>query len=306
MKVAIIGSNGMLSKALTQLFYVSGHEVVVWGLDAPQDYACSRFYQCDLLKDKPDYSSFLACDIVIYAAGAGVQAALSTPSALMYALNVTAPISITLGLKDVDFHGTFISFGSYMEVGLNQNEHDSFTEDEIVCSTLPVSNDYALSKRLFSRYMRDINVPYRCWHFILPNMFSTNDVQPGTRLIPYILQCVKDIQAGKQVAPKFSAGAQIRQFIRLEELYDVICMSYERKIESGIYNVGGGEVMRIKELIIRIFKYYDISCQEDWFGTEVRRDNDIRCLRLDDSKLFASIGFLPEQTIENLLMTTNS
>lgn len=301
MKVAIIGSNGMLSKALTQLFYANGHEVLVWGLDEPLDYAYTWFFQCDLLKGKPDYSCFLTCDIVIYAAGAGVQAALSTPSALMYALNVTAPISITLGLKDVDFKGTFISFGSYMEVGLNQIENDVFTEDEIVCSTLPVTNDYALSKRLFSRYMRDINVSYRHWHFILPNMFSSNDIQPGTRLIPYILQCVKDINSGQQVEPSFSAGTQIRQFIRLEELYDVILKACEEELESGIYNVGGGEVMRIKELIQRVFGYYGISCHDEWFGTEMRRDNDIHSLRLDGNKLYNAIGFLPKQTIENLL-----
>lgn len=303
MKVAIIGSNGMLSKALTQLFYANGHEVLVWGLDEPLDYAYTWFFQCDLLKGKPDYSCFLTCDIVIYAAGAGVQAALSTPSALMYALNVTAPISITLGLKDVDFQGTFISFGSYMEVGLNQIENDVFTEDEIVCSTLPVTNDYALSKRLFSRYMRDINVSYRHWHFILPNMFSTNDIQPGTRLIPYVIQCISDMKAGKDVIPSFSAGIQIRQFIQLEELYDVLSNAYENELASGVYNVGGGEIMSIKELIQRVFNFYNMPCRDEWFGKEVRRDNDIMYLALNGENLLKHIGFVPKRRIEDLLNT---
>lgn len=63
-----------------------------------------------------------AADVVIYASGAGVQAALDTPSLLMYQLNVSTPIAITLGVKKVGFKGIYVSFGSYMEIRVNENE----------------------------------------------------------------------------------------------------------------------------------------------------------------------------------------
>lgn len=301
MKIAIIGTNGMLSKALTQLFYANGHSVDVYGLERPVDYPCTAYVPCNLLKDTLHYDEMIKYKAIIYAAGAGVQAALSTPSELMYALNVTAPISITLGLKKAMYNGIFISFGSYMEVGITSHEAHAFTEDEIVCSSYPVTNDYALSKRLFSRYMKDFTAPFTYWHFMLPNMFSNNDMQPGTRLIPYVIQCIQDIRTGKEVHPSFSAGTQIRQFIQLEELFDVITNAYHKQLQSGIYCVGGGEVMSIRSLIQRIFAYYHINCLEEWFGKEARRDNDIPYLALNGDKLHGILSFMPEKQIENLL-----
>lgn len=214
MKIAIIGSNGMLSVALTKAFMGDGHQVDVYGLDAPKNYECTSFCPCNLLKDKLNYDLLMQADMIVYASGAGVQAALSTPSSLMYALNVNVPIDITLQLKQMDYSGIFVSFGSYMEIGLNDEDGRSFTEDEVVCSSLPVTNDYALSKRLYGRYMKDFVSDYTHWHFILPNMFSYNDKKPGTRLIPYVLQYCREYKQGlNPQAPSFSAGTQTRQYI---------------------------------------------------------------------------------------------
>ena len=52
-----------------------------------------------LVKVSLDVIPLLDSDVIIYAAGAGVQAALNTDAALMYQLNVQAPIDITLNLK---------------------------------------------------------------------------------------------------------------------------------------------------------------------------------------------------------------
>lgn len=300
MNIAIVGTNGMLSKALTQMFYAAGNNVEVWGLEKPQDYLFSQFYRCNLLKEELDYIILAKNDIIIYAAGAGVQAELSVPSSLIYALNVSAPIGLTLRLKDIRYKGVFVSFGSYMEIGINKNNY-AFNEDEIVCSSLPVSNDYALSKRLYSRYMRDFSASYINWHFILPNLFSQNDIQPGTRLLPYILQTIKDIKMGIDVQPRFSTGTQFRQFIMLDELFDVICRSYDKSLLSGIYCVGGGEQMSIKQLVQRVYHYYGIECKDTWFGVESRRDGDIPSLLLNGSKLYSCIGYEPMQKIEDLL-----
>lgn len=133
-----------------------GHSVDVFGLDSPNGYDCTNFYSCNLLnKDGLDYDILMQSEMIVYASGAGVQAALSTPSSLMYALNVNAPIEITLQLKKREYKGIYVSFGSYMEIGLNDEDGRAFTEEEVICSSLPVTNDYALSKRLYGRYMKD-------------------------------------------------------------------------------------------------------------------------------------------------------
>ncbi len=302
MKIAIIGANGMLSVALTKYFYGRPDTtVVVYGLDEPQGYSCDGFTQVNLVTQTLNYDEVATADVVIYASGAGVQAALSTPSLLMYQLNVNAPIAITLGLKKAGFKGTYVSFGSYMEIGINDEEGKAFNEDDVVCSLLPVSNDYALSKRLYGRYMRDFKSDFTTYHFILPNMFSEDDLKPGTRLVPYTLQYLQDYCAGKNPeSPKFSAGTQTRQFVTLEEMILTVDKAITANIPSGLYCIGGGEFLSIRHLIERLFAIYNVPCKDEYFGQSIRRDGDIRSLRLDGCKLYKTLGYQPDKSIEDI------
>lgn len=302
MNIAIIGANGMLSVALTKYYYGRpGTRVDVYGLDAPQGYSCDSFSKINLVTEVLNYEELALHDVIIYASGAGVQAALSTPSLLMYQLNVSAPIAITLGLKKTGFKGTYVSFGSYMEIGVNDEEGKVFNEDEVVCSALPVTNDYALSKRLYGRYMRDFNADFTYYHFILPNMFSEDDLKPGTRLVPYTLQYLQDFCAGKKpAAPSFSAGTQTRQFITLEEMIQTVDKALTSQIPSGLYCMGGGEYLSIRQLIERLFKLYNVPCLDDYFGKSIRRDGDIKSLCINGSKLKKEIGTLPNSKIEEI------
>ena len=263
MKISIIGANGMLSVALTKYYNAKkGVTVDVYGLDVPKGYECDNFYQVNLLKDK-----LVASDVIVYASGAGVQAALQTDSSLMYALNVNAPIEMTLQLKKHNYKGIYVSFGSYMEIGLNMEDGKAFTEDEVICSTLPVTNDYGLSKRLYGRYMMDFSADFTFYHFILPNMFSEDDLKPGTRLVPYTLQYLQDYNVGKNTQnPSFSAGLQTRQFITLEEMIQTVDKAVCKHIVSGIYNMGGGEFLSIRNLIERLFAIYNVPCKDEFFG----------------------------------------
>lgn len=302
MHIAIIGANGMLSVALTKYFHSKADTSVdVYGQDAPNDYECDNFYRVNLLCDKLDYERLCSSDVIIYASGAGVQAALHTDSSLMYALNVAIPIEITLQLKKHNYAGIYVSFGSYMEIGVNEEEGRAFSEEDVVCSPLPVTNDYGLSKRLYGRYMKDFSADYTFYHFILPNMFSEDDLKPGTRLVPYTLQYLQDNKAGKNPqAPSFSAGLQTRQFITLEEMIQTVDEAISKGIPSGIYNIGGGEFLSIRNLIERLFAIYHVPCKEEYFGKEVRRDGDIKSLRIDGSKLHHELGSLPSSTIEEI------
>ena len=298
MNVTIIGSNGMLSVCLTKELFAQGHSVHVYGLDAPVDYPCSSFTDLNLLKNDMDYDSILDSDLIVYAAGAGVQPALKTDSSLMYALNVNAPIEITLQLKKRGFKGTYISFGSYMEIGLNDVEGKNFSESEVICSPLPVTNDYALSKRLYSRYMNELTADYTHWHFILPNMFSYDDIKPGTRLIPYVLNYLINYNKGlNPPKPSFSSGVQTRQFILMEDIIQVIDKAIEKKMPSGTYNIGGGEFISIRNFIEGLFKLYNVPCDDSMFGKEIRRDGDIKSLQIDGKTLFEQIKYLPTKKI---------
>ncbi|MFZ4522776.1 MAG: NAD-dependent epimerase/dehydratase family protein [Bacteroidales bacterium] len=302
MVVSVFGTNGMLSSFLSSFFskVFSGNEVNVYGIKKPEDYLFTKFIPTDFLNDEIDWGLLIKSDLIIYAAGAGVQAAINTNPDLVYKLNLNVPLTICNTLKKNNYEGVYISFGSYMEIGLNDNDAKLFDEKEIELSSNTVSNDYALSKRLLTRFMGNLTAPYRFWHFILPNIFIKNEI--GTRLIPYVLNYIKKTKNGEHSElPKLSSGNQIRQYINFEDVCYVITKCLEYKIPSGIYNIGGGEALSIKELIIRLFNYYQVPICDEMFGREVRRDGDIKSLKLNAGKLQILIGYLPHQKIESIL-----
>ena len=132
-------------------------------------------------------------------------------------------------------------------------------------------------------------------------MFSEDELKPGTRLVPYTLKYLQDYTAGKPVEePKFSAGTQTRQFITLEEMIQTLDKAINAKVPSGLYCVGGGEFLSIRSLIERLFAIYNVPCKDEYFGQSVRRDGDIRSLRLNGSKLYKALGYQPDKTIEDI------
>ena len=132
-------------------------------------------------------------------------------------------------------------------------------------------------------------------------MFSEDDLKPGTRLVPYTLQYLQDYCAGKNPdAPKFSAGTQTRQFITLEEMILTVDKAITANIPSGLYCIGGGEYFSIRNLIERLFAIYNVPCKDEYFGQSIRRDGDIRSLRLDGCKLYKTLGYQPDMSIEDI------
>jgi len=71
-------------------------------------------------------------------------------------------------------------------------------------------------------------------------------------------------------------------------------------IVSDVYNMGGGEFLSIRHLIERLFAIYNVPCKDEFFGQEIRRDGDIKSLRIDGSKLMNELGALPNSKIEDI------
>ena len=270
-------------------------------MEAPVGYECDRFYQINLLEDSLDYDELVSADVIIYAAAAGSIDTKNPDASLMYRLNVYTPIELSIQLEKIGYNGVLITFGSYMEIGDNQEEGKLFTEDEVVCTTLPATNSYTLSKRLLSRYLKDFHASYINYHFILPNMFSQNDIKPGKRIVPYTINYLNEYKSGNNPKPPvFSSGIQSRQFITVEEMMNTVNLAIEKRIPAGLYNIGGGEFLSIRSLIERLFALYDVPIDNNYFGKEIHRDGSIRSLRIDGRKLYKEIGYLPKDKIENI------
>jgi nucleoside-diphosphate-sugar epimerase len=293
MKITILGSNGFLSNAIAKCANKNNWTLDVYGLDEPVGVQYDKFVKCNLMDAELDCSGLLGADIIVYAIGAGIQSNLKEGYNLIYSLNVTAPVTICNKLKELDYKGVFVTFGSVFEMGETSEAH-SFTEEEVMSSSAPAPSDYVVSKRMLTRFVTSYKHDFTHWHFIIPTIYGEGE--NPKRLIPYTINAIKN---GEEL--HFTAGDQTRQYVYVAEVPRLIELSFQKRLPSGIYNIQGKETLTVKEIVTLIHKEMGKNVPEDCFGTAQRTDVGMKYLALNGKKLFDSIGYVSTVGIQDVL-----
>lgn len=283
MKISILGTNGFLSSAIAKYANEEGWYINMYGLNEPRNNKTNNFYKVDLMKTELDYSSLIDSDIIVYAIGAGIQANLKENSALIYSLNVTAPVSICNKLKEVGYKGVFITFGSVFEMG-ETHEERYFTEADVLTSICPAPNDYTVSKRMLSRFVSSYKHDFAHWHFYIPTIYGVGE--NPKRLIPYVINAILN---GDEL--HFTSGDQIRQYVHVSEIPKLIHLAFDKKLVFGLYNIQGSETLTVKQIVQLIHQHFGVSVPENCFGSLSRSDTGMKYLALNGDKLCRAIGF---------------
>ena len=292
MRISILGTNGLLSKHIGLCCNKMGYELNMYGIDEPKFHSYTNYYKVDLIKGQLDFTRLNESDIIIYAVGAGIQSNLNEKYDLIYNLNVSIPIMICNGLNSIEYRGRFITFGSYWEIGATIN-NESFTELDILESQLEVFNNYSISKRLLTRFASSFKPKFSYWHFILPTIYG--EMEQEHRLIPHTL---KSIDNNSEVF--FTSGEQVRQYIYIDDVANVIFDSYDSNLKSGIYNIAGVEEFTVKRLVIRLYELKGKEVSLNVFGKEKRHDVGMKVLRLNGEKLKELINYTPAIKLEDV------
>ncbi len=297
MNINLIGSNGSLASAIGRYCNVRGHHLNVFGRSVPQKYHCDSFVEMDLMEDSLDNPSLYDADIIVYAAGAGVQSYRHDADRNIYRLNVEVPILLHNHLCHNGIGGgkTLVSFGSYFEIGEN-SVNRSFTENDLLLSMRRVPNSYCISKRLLTRYFSSAPDTASFLHFILPTVYGENENENENRLIPYLLRAIRN-----KDKLSFTSGEQVRQYLYVDEVPGVMEEATNRHIPSGIYNIEGNETLSVKNLVCMLLEAHGITPDMSIFGTEKRQDEGMKILQLDGSKLNSLIDHHCNHTILSVL-----
>ncbi len=293
MKLSILGCNGFLSTAIAKYANKAGWTLDMYGLDEPQGHTYDKFIQCNLMDSELDCSPLIESDIIVYAIGAGIQANLKEGFNLIYNLNVTAPVTICNKLKELDFKGCLVTFGSVFEMG-ETKEAKFFTEEDVLTSTAPAPSDYVVSKRMLSRFVTSYKHDFTHWHFIIPTIYGPGE--NPKRLIPYTINAIKN---GEEL--HFTAGNQTRQYICVDEVPRLLEMAMDKNLPSGIYNIQGKETLTVKEIVELIHHELGVNLPDGCFGTTQRTDVGMKYLALDGSKLNNAIHFVASISIREML-----
>lgn len=282
MNISIIGSNGFLAGSIGKYCNNMNYEVHSWGFSEEKNYQYSTFHNVDLLNNEIDVEKLSQSQIIIYAAGAGIQSNLNENFKAIYMMNTFVPIRIIKALNELDFKGYIVTFGSYFELGENQRD-SFFTEEEIITSVNPVPNDYCVSKRLLTRFISSTKTNSKNYHFILPTIYGENE--NPKRLVPYIMSAVKNHQD-----LEFTAGSQTRQYLYVDDVPPVIFNAIAENIDSGVYNIAGDDNFEIRELVAVVLNHLNYPESNAHFGQTDKPDTGMKILKLDDKLLKSKIG----------------
>lgn len=293
MKISVLGSNGFLSNAIGKYANEYGWHLDVYGLTKPEGLHYHAFYEINLMDKNLDCASMRNSDIIIYAIGAGIQSNLNECADLIYALNVTAPVNICNKLKALEYKGTFVTFGSYFEVGETDLQRPA-TEQDIINANAPAPTDYVVSKRMLTKFVTSYKHDFTHWHLILPTIYGPGE--NPQRLIPYTINAIC-----KGEKPCFTRGNQVRQYLYVGDVALVIDKGYKVTMPSGIYNIAGPDTLTVRQLIDVVAKEFQYEFPDDCYGSASRKDVAMNYLALDDSVISKTIGGCGKAHIEEML-----
>lgn len=283
MKIAIIGTNGFLSTTIAKYAIKKGWVLDMYGLDKPTQHSYTQFYPIDLIHGDIDVDKLRQVNIIVYAVGAGIQSNLNEGANLIYALNVDAPVRICNALKQADYKGVFVTFGSYFELGETDLKRPA-TEEDIINATTTAPTDYVVSKRMLTRFVTSYKHEFIHWHFILPTIYGQGE--NPKRLIPYTINAIRK---GEEL--HYTNGEQVRQYLLVDEVPNLLGKAYSASISSGIYNVSGSEILTVREIVEKIHASYNKPVKEESFGNITRSDTTMAYLALDGQKLLKAMNW---------------
>lgn len=293
MKISILGCNGFLSTTIAKYANKEGWVLDMYGLDEPQGHKYDRFVPCNLMDAELDCSPLLDSDIIVYAIGAGIQSNLKEGFNLIYNLNVTAPVTICNKLKELDYKGVFVTFGSVFEMGETKEER-FFTEVDVMSSTAPAPSDYVVSKRMLTRFVTSYKHDFTHWHFIIPTIYGPGE--NPKRLIPYVVYAINNNEE-----LHFTAGDQTRQYVHVTEVPRLLGLAMKKNLPSGIYNIEGNQTLTVKEIVHLIHRKFGKEVPDGCFGSAQRSDSGMKYLALDGSLLKSKLQVEYKKTIEESL-----
>lgn len=247
-KIAIIGSNSFLAKKLIDKLQATNQLFLYQRNDSQLESEGSNvsIIKFDLPSVPVEFDKLLHYDIIIYTAAAGVQSGVIESSITTYEVNLYLPLQIVQFLDASNYLGKFITFGSYFEIGDNAEEK-LYDENDLLQSNLSIPNKYCDSKRLLTKFYNNRQFSISWSHLIISSLYGPGENE--NRLIPYVINGIRE-----NLDLKLSSGEQIRQYLFVNDLTDLISIIITENTISDVYNISGpDDPIKIKDLIDNIY-----------------------------------------------------
>lgn len=155
------------------------------------------------------------------------------------------------------FNIPMIYASSAATYGLGEFGYD---DDQTKINLLKPLNPYGDSKNDFDKWaITQANTPPQWVGFKFFNVYGPNEYHKG-RMASVIFHSFHQINEKGQVKlfrshnPNFTDGGQLRDFVYVKDLVDVLYFAFSKQLKSGIYNLGSGKARTFLDLAKATFK----------------------------------------------------
>ena len=170
----------------------------------------------------------------------------------------------------VEFGLPLVYASSAATYGLGENGYD---DDESKIPLLKPLNPYGDSKNDFDKWvLNQERKPYFWAGLKFFNVYGPNEYHKG-RMASVIFQTFNQIRETgsmklfKSHHPDFKDGGQMRDFIYVKDVLDVLYFFMHHRKNSGIYNLGSATARTFKDLAENTFRALDLEPQIEFIPT---------------------------------------
>lgn len=150
-----------------------------------------------------------------------------------------------------------------------------YDDDESKINLLKPLNPYGESKNDFDKWaITQTSTPPKWAGFKFFNVYGPNEFHKG-RMASVIFHSFNQIKANGGVKlfrshnPKYTDGGQLRDFVYVKDVVNVLYFAYTSKLKNGIYNLGSGKARPFLDLAKATFKALGKEPNIDFIDTPI-------------------------------------
>ena len=150
-----------------------------------------------------------------------------------------------------------------------------YRDDHMLTPQLQPLNPYGISKNEFDKWVLNQQTSPPFWHGLkFFNVFGPNEYHKG-RMASVVFHAYNQIRDTGSVKlfrshhPEFKDGEQLRDFIYVKDVVDVMYFLMNHQQDSGIYNLGTGKARTFIDLVTAVFDSLNLSPQISFIDTPI-------------------------------------
>jgi len=297
MRIFLTGATGFVgSFVLRKLLSTGEHEISVLIRNPKKAWRIKDLLdKVEVVKGQLDKFSMIKSDLkdffpeaIVHLAWEGVSGAERNDSSQWS--NIIHTMKLVELANELNVK-TFIGIGSQAEYGPCQNKIDESTATK---PTTIYGASKLASQLLSERLCSQFEIRY-AW---LRLFSSFGPADNSEWLIPYL---IRSLIAKER--PKLTEGEQLWDYIFVEDVASAIATVLELKNATGVFNLGSGDVYKLRNIIEKIRDLIDSNLPLG-FGEVDYRSDQVMHLQADISKLNKATGWLPKSDFNSAIKKT--